>query len=135
MTCYKHGDMVKSITNDVLVSVETSFQKGGNDLYDEEFIFAYRITIENLSESTIKLLRRHWFIVDSSEHREVEGEGVIGQQPVLEPGESHQYISACNLHTDMGKMYGTYLFERLIDGHRFDVIIPEFQLIVPFKNN
>lgn len=127
--------MVTSITNEVQVSVETTYQKGAGPYYNEEFIFAYRVSIVNLGESTVKLLRRHWYITDSCDHREVEGEGVVGQQPVLEPGESHQYISACNLQTEMGKMYGTYLFERIVDGHQFFVKIPEFQLIVPFKNN
>ena len=127
--------MVTFVSNKVQVSVETTFQKGGSPYHGEEYIFAYRITIVNLGEATVKLLRRHWYIVDSIDHREVEGEGVVGQQPVLEPGETHQYISACNLQSEMGKMYGTYLFERVLDGHRFHVNIPEFQLIVPFKFN
>jgi ApaG protein len=65
----------------------------------------------------------------------VEGEGVVGQQPVLEPGESHEYVSGCNLKTGIGKMRGTYLMERLVDGRQFQVVIPEFVLIVPYKLN
>ena len=70
--------------------------------------------IENQSSFTVKLLRRHWFITDSNLiKREVEGEGVVGQTPTLEPGQDYEYISACNLQTDTGKMYGFYIFERL----------------------
>ena len=67
--------------------------------------------------------------------REVEGEGVVGQQPVLEPGEVHEYVSGCNLKTTMGKMVGTYLMERVIDGRRFRVNVPEFLLVVPYRLN
>ena len=75
-------------------------------------------------------------ISDSNgEMRQVEGEGVVGQQPVLEPGQSHQYISGCNLKTNIGKMAGTYLMERIIDGKKFQVKIPEFTMIVPYKLN
>ena len=100
------------------------------------FFFAYKIIIENNSEFTVKLLRRHWYIYDSNAVvREVEGEGVVGQQPVLEPGESHEYVSGCNLKTGIGKMRGTYTMERLVDGSLFTVNIPEFVLIVPYKLN
>ncbi len=123
--------MFKAITNEVQVAVETSRSDG----FADEHVFAYRITITNLGDATVQLLRRHWFIVDSVEQKEVEGEGVVGQKPILEPGESHEYISGCHLQTETGKMYGTYLFERVVDGYQFKVRIPEFQLIVPFKNN
>ena len=84
----------------------------------------------------IKLLRRHWHIVDSNgTYREIEGEGVVGQQPVIEPGKSHQYVSACNLRTDMGKMYGSYQMENLYNKKILIVQIPEFQMIAPFKMN
>jgi ApaG protein len=99
-------------------------------------MFAYRITIANQSEYTVKLLRRHWYITDSVHGTsEVEGEGVVGQQPVLEPGETHQYVSGCAIKSDIGKMYGTYLMERSIDGQFFEVKIPEFLLVAPFYNN
>jgi ApaG protein len=84
----------------------------------------------------VKLLRRHWYITDSNgTYREVEGEGVVGQQPVIEPGGSHQYISACNLRSDMGKMSGSYQMENLYNKRLFQVQIPEFQMIAPFKLN
>jgi ApaG protein len=67
--------------------------------------------------------------------REVEGEGVVGQQPVLEPGQSHQYVSGCNLKSGLGKMTGTYTMERIIDGSKLQVIIPEFTMIAPLRLN
>ena len=89
------------------------------------------------SPSCLKLtLSRHWFIFDSNgTHREVEGEGVIGVQPILEPGEIHEYVSGCNLKTEMGKMWGAYTFKRIVDEQLFDVQIPEFQLLCSFKLN
>lgn len=128
--------MYKAITRDIKVSVETFYQESASHPDTGHYAFAYRITIENNSEHTVKLLRRHWYIADSngSKH-EVEGEGVVGLQPVIEPDYAHQYISGCNLQTDMGKMYGTYLMERLSDGLLFEIEIPEFYMITPYRNN
>ena len=67
--------------------------------------------------------------------KEVEGEGVIGQQPILEPGDSYQYVSGCNLKSGIGKMRGSYQMERIVDGKKMKVNIPEFLLIAPFKLN
>ena len=99
-------------------------------------MFAYRITITNESEYAVKLLRRHWNITDANGVvREVEGEGVVGQQPVIEPGASHQYVSGSAIKTEIGKMHGTYLMQRLIDEVKFKVHIPEFQMVAPYKLN
>ena len=120
----------------VTVSVSTNYLPDYSSPLQQHYVFAYKITIQNNSEYTVKLLRRHWHIYDSNGVvREVEGEGVVGQQPVLEPGEAHQYVSGCNLKTNIGKMNGTYLFERLMDGKQFQVSIPDFTLIVPYKLN
>lgn len=128
--------MVTAVTNDIKVSVETFYQETASKPDNNHYVFAYRVTIENLSERTIKLLRRHWHIVDSNgTAREVEGEGVVGLQPVLEPDQKHEYFSGCNLQTDMGKMFGTYLMERQIDGVSFEVAIPEFYMVVPYRLN
>ena len=67
--------------------------------------------------------------------REVEGEGVIGEQPVLNPGDSHEYSSFCDLDTDIGRMHGTYLMSRHNDGSLFEVAIPEFRMVAPFRMN
>ncbi len=128
--------MVQSVTEGVSITVETFYQPAQSNPVASEYLFAYRITIENLSTMPVKLLRRQWHIVDSNgAYREVEGEGVVGQQPVIQPGESHQYISACNLRSDMGKMWGNYLMENLYNKKLFRVSIPEFQMIAPFKGN
>lgn len=128
--------MVTAVTKGIKIIVRTQYQ----DLYSKpeqsHFLFTYRITIENNSEYTVKLLRRHWYIFDSSsEMREVEGEGVVGQQPVLMPGDIYEYESACNLTTEMGMMHGTYIMERQADKLMFKVDIPEFELITPAKLN
>ncbi|RAU83026.1 Co2+/Mg2+ efflux protein ApaG [Pontibacter arcticus] len=128
--------METTTTEGVKVSVTMNYLPDYSNPIQQHFVFAYRIKIENKSEFTIKLLRRHWYIHDATGVvREVEGEGVVGQQPVLEPGELHEYVSGCNLKTGLGKMRGTYLMERLLDGKQFDATIPEFTLIVPYKLN
>lgn len=130
------AESIQQVTEGVSVTVETFFQPRQSNPIASEYLFAYRITIENLSTMPVKLLRRHWHIIDSNgSYREVEGEGVIGQQPVIEPSGSHQYVSACSLRTDMGKMHGTYLMENLYNKKLFKVAIPEFQMIAPFKGN
>lgn len=128
--------MVQQVTEGVSITVETFYQPTQSNPMSSEFLFAYRITIENLSTMPVKLLRRHWHIIDSNgTYREVEGEGVVGQQPIVEPGESYQYVSAANLRSEIGKMYGTYQMENLFNKKLITVSIPEFQLIAPFKMN
>jgi ApaG protein len=128
--------MVTKITEGVKVSVETMFQPEYSNPANNHFMFAYKITIENQTDYTVQLLRRHWFIFDSnSTHREVEGEGVVGQQPVIEPGESHEYVSGCNLNTEIGSMKGSYEMKRMADGSHFEVNVPEFILVSPYRLN
>ena len=128
--------MVTATTKGIRISVETEYQPEYSSPTQFHYVFTYRIAIENLSEQTIQLLHRHWYIHDANRPvKEVEGEGVVGQQPVLEPGETHTYVSGCNLKSGMGKMYGTYTMERIIDGMKFEVNIPEFTMVVPYKLN
>lgn len=128
--------METAITHDIRVSVESMYQSMYSKPKTKEYLHAYRITVENLGEETVQLLRRHWYIWDSSgELREVEGEGVVGEQPILEPASQYQYVSGCPLKTDMGKMYGKYTMQRKSDGATFEVKIPTFLLIPPFKKN
>ncbi|MFY8021040.1 MAG: Co2+/Mg2+ efflux protein ApaG [Bacteroidia bacterium] len=127
---------VVAITNQVKITVETFYQNMLAPNPEARHMFAYRIRIHNQGEHTIKLLRRHWFIIDSiNGNSEVEGEGVVGKQPVLEPGEFHQYVSGCSLAGDMGKMFGFYIMERQFDGKLFEVEIPAFTMIVPYILN
>lgn len=128
--------MISLITKGVKVSVVTEFQQDYSNAFQSHFVFTYRIRIENNSENTLQLLRRHWYIYDTfGTVREVEGEGVVGVQPILEPGESHEYVSGCNLRSSIGKMVGIYEMERIIDGKKINIEIPEFNLIAPFKLN
>ena len=116
--------------------VETFYQPAHSNPLNSEYLFAYRITIENRTANTLKLLSRHWHIIDSNgTHREVEGEGVVGEQPVIASGDSYQYSSAANLNSDIGKMYGTYVVENLSNKRKMKVAIPEFQLVAPAKLN
>lgn len=126
--------MVTSTTHGVKVSVETFFQHDFSQ--NEEYVFAYRITIENQGEQEVQLLRRHWHIYDTNGlWREVEGEGVVGEQPEIKPGQMHQYVSGCHLATPAGKMNGTYLMQRISDGQHFEVEVPEFHMVAPFLLN
>ena len=128
--------MISKISEGIEISVETFYQPDYSNPVAGEYMFAYRITIDNHNNFPVKLHRRHWNIFDSNgTHREVEGEGVVGVQPSMQPGERYQYVSGCNLRTEMGKMYGTYLMENLNSKTTFDVNIPVFEMIVPFKMN
>jgi len=128
--------MVNQVTEGVSISVEAFYQPAQSNPLSSEFLFAYRITIENLSTMPVQLLRRHWYIKDSNgSTKEVEGEGVVGQQPIIEPGDSYQYVSAASLRSEIGKMYGTYEMVNLYNKKVISVNIPEFQLLAPFKMN
>jgi len=128
--------MVTEVTDGVSVSVETFYQPNQSSPPHSEYLFAYRITIENQTAVPLQLISRHWYIKDSNcDNREVAGDGVVGQQPIIDPGQSYQYISAAQLKSDIGKMYGTYEMENLYNKRRFTVNIPTFKLVTPFKLN
>ncbi len=121
-----------STTNGITVSVEAQYLPEHSNPRGLKFIFGYHITIENRSSETVQLLRRKWYITDSFGNvREVAGDGVVGKQPVLEPGEAHSYVSFCNLFSEVGKMRGFYTMARQPDGHEFEVEIPEFKMVAP----
>lgn len=128
--------MTSLISEGIQVTVETFYQPDYSNPLQGEFMFAYKILIENHNAFSVKLHRRHWYIFDSTgEHREVEGEGVVGVQPTLQTGETYQYVSGCNLRSEMGKMYGTYQMENLHSKKMFEVQIPAFEMIAPMKEN
>lgn len=128
--------MNSKISEGVEVSVETFYQQDYSNPLQSEYMFAYRITIENHNSFPVRLQSRHWHIFDSNgSYREVEGDGVVGMQPVINPGDEYQYVSGCNLHTEMGRMHGTYLMENLENQQLFDVNIPAFEMVTPFKFN
>ena len=128
--------MVSAITKGIQVSVETTYQPDFSNPQQHHYVFTYKVRIENKSSHTVQLLRRRWEIFDAAETRKiVEGDGVIGQQPILEPGETHTYVSGCNLKSGMGKMRGSFTLEKLWDGQLWEVVIPEFQLIATLFQN
>jgi ApaG protein len=96
-----------------------------------QFVFVYTITVQNTGEATAKLISRHWVITDAEgKVEEVKGDGVVGEQPVLAPGEAFRYTSGCPMETPVGSMRGTYHCVAE-DGTHFDVAIPEFVLAMP----
>lgn len=128
--------MVTAITDGIKVTVEATYQAEFSSPHQQHFVFIYKVTIANESTSTVQLLRRKWEIHDAGEQlKVVEGEGVVGQQPVMESGSFHQYVSGCNLRSGLGKMRGKYFMERVMDGQLIEVVIPEFQLIAEIFDN
>lgn len=130
------NEQVSHITQGVQVSVQTKYMQDYSSPDQLHFVFGYKVLIKNNSSDTIQLLNRTWEIFDSAGvNRSVTGEGVIGQRPILEPGQSHEYTSGCNFKSSMGKMVGSYEFIRLSDNKKFDVFIPEFHMVAPFRLN
>ncbi len=115
-------------TENIRVSVRPLYLESESNVVSRKFVFAYFITIENQSTDTVQLLRRHWYIThDTGRVEEVEGEGVIGKQPVIPPGTSHDYNSFCILESLEGFMEGTYTMKRT-NGETFRINIPRFVL-------
>lgn len=117
--------------NDFSIGVATRYVEGESDPGAQRFVFAYTITISNEGGIPAQLLNRHWVITDGNgEVKEVEGPGVVGKQPLIEPGQSFRYTSGCVLPTPVGTMHGEYEFRRE-DDSRFHVPIPAFSLVLP----
>ncbi|VWX32944.1 Co2+/Mg2+ efflux protein ApaG [Limnobacter sp. 130] len=113
------------------VRVSTQFLEEQSDKDKGPYVFAYTIEIENVGERTAQLLSRHWIITDAHNIvQEVKGDGVVGEQPTLRPGESFEYTSGCPLPTPVGTMKGSYTFVGE-GGEQFDVPVPEFLLSMP----
>ena len=116
------------LTDGIRITVQPVFAPEHSDIHEPRFLFVYHIRIENVSNSTAQLLWRHWYIHDDTAgDSEVEGEGVIGEQPVLAPGDVHEYESFCVLRGPKGWMEGFYEFKRA-DGTKFRAEIPRFEL-------
>lgn len=115
----------------IAIQVETEFVSGQSAPEQRRFAFAYTITIQNTGEVAVQLLSRHWMITDGNGNlREVAGDGVVGEQPHLAPGEGFRYSSGAMLETPVGTMEGKYRM-RADDGAEFDAPIPAFTLAVP----
>lgn len=118
-------------TGDVVVRVSVSFLPEQSEPGHGRWFWAYHIRIENDGDAAVKLVSREWIIKDGrGDRREVRGEGVVGEQPVIEPGEAFDYVSGCPLATPTGAMEGQYHMVAA-DGTRFAVAIPRFPLIAP----
>ncbi|MBS0372224.1 MAG: Co2+/Mg2+ efflux protein ApaG [Proteobacteria bacterium] len=113
------------------VTAVSRFIEEQSDLEANRYVFAYHITIRNVGRITAQLVSRHWIIADAEGTvQEVQGAGVIGQQPVLQPGQSFEYTSGCTIATPVGTMKGSYQMVAE-DGTPFDAEIPEFTLAMP----
>jgi ApaG protein len=123
--------MADDIRYEIQVSTRTQYLPEQSDEAAERYLFAYTITLKNTGTITAQLISRHWIITDAQNQvREVRGLGVVGEQPVLKPGESYEYTSGTDMPTAVGTMRGSY---QMIaeDGTRFDAPIPEFTLSIP----
>jgi len=124
----------RETTRNIRVSVEPSFLDDQSAPDENRYVWAYRVTIENQGEADVQLLSRFWQITDSrGRTREVRGQGVIGEQPTIAPGNSYQYTSGAPLETPSGFMTGTYRMRRA-DGESFEVGIPLFALESPYES-
>lgn len=120
-------------THDVTVSVEPYYLEDQSTPDDDHYVWAYHVRIENKGTETVQLLTRHWRITDSNGVlQEVRGEGVVGEQPVLSPGEAFEYTSGTPLATPSGIMVGTYGMQ-LADGRLVDINVPAFSLDSPHQ--
>lgn len=123
--------MTTSVNYDINIQVKTQYLPDRSNPEESRYAFAYTITITNQGNLAAKLLSRHWLINHSDQRQEeVRGDGVVGEQPVLSPGQSFNYTSGAVISTPVGSMHGSY---QMIseDGHHFDAAIPPFTLAVP----
>ncbi|WP_026450547.1 Co2+/Mg2+ efflux protein ApaG [Aequorivita capsosiphonis] len=128
--------MVQQVTQGIRISVKTEFDGTFCKNRKVQYAFAYTITIENQSKDTVQLTSRCWKIKDSLNKTQiVEGEGVIGEKPILKPGERHSYTSGCLLVSPFGAMKGYYNMVNFSTTRKFRVSIPLFNLSAPFSIN
>lgn len=122
----------EALTEGVRVAVSSQYLPQQSNAAKNRFVFTYSVVIENQGPSAVELKTRHWIITDAQQDiEEVHGEGVVGEQPKLAPGESFEYRSGCVLTTPWGTMNGSYQMVRE-DGSRFDAVIAPFLLVAPF---
>jgi ApaG protein len=123
--------MEKNEKYGINITARVNYLAEQSDETDLRYVFSYTITITNTGDTTVQLISRHWIITDAKhEIQEVRGQGVVGEQPLLKPGQSFEYTSGTVLATQVGTMAGTYQMVAA-DGARFDAIIPQFVLSVP----
>ncbi|MGF1561394.1 MAG: Co2+/Mg2+ efflux protein ApaG [Geminicoccaceae bacterium] len=124
--------MYEQITDGIRVAVEPFYLEEQSEPSEDRFVFGYRVMIENVGNGTVRLIGRHWQIIDAvGRQMEVHGDGVVGEQPILAPGESFEYTSGAPLAAPSGIMHGTYHMRREDSAVLFDVAIPAFSLDAP----
>ena len=127
--------MYSNVSNSIMVMAQPIYLEEESLPLQNKFFWAYQITIKNKSEDVVVLRRRHWFITDANgTMQEVEGRGVVGQEPSLKPGESFTYTSGALLSTPSGIMMGNYQMEAA-SGEKFEVGIPAFSLDSPHEKH
>jgi ApaG protein len=120
-----------SVRHRINIDVETTYLDDQSEPREQRYVFAYTITIRNEGEVPAKLLTRHWIITDANGRvQEVRGDGVVGEQPYLKPGQGFRYSSGAVLETPVGTMQGSYQMVA-DDGAQFDAPIPAFRLAMP----
>jgi ApaG protein len=128
--------MMQQVTSGIKISVKTSFEGTFYQNHKIKYAFSYEISIENLSNDVVQLNSRYWKIKDALNTVEVvKGEGVVGQTPILQPGEFHTYASGCVLHSAFGSMRGYYNMTNFSSSQSFKVFVPSFKLSAPFSLN
>lgn len=129
----KEQNRYAATTRSINVQVQPTYLEDQSSPDENYYVWSYRVRIENAGGETVQLLNRYWKITDAAGRvQEVRGPGVVGEQPVLAPGESYEYTSGCPLSTPSGIMVGTYEMETR-DGELFDIAIPAFSLDSPFQ--
>ena len=127
--------MSDTTTNGIRVQVSSQFLPDRSSPKEEQYVFAYHITITNVGTDVAQLISRHWIITNADgETEEVQGPGVVGEQPLLKPGEHFEYTSFCHMKTNVGTMHGSYTMVTP-DGEAFQARIAPFTLAVPFALN
>lgn len=125
--------MYQETTRDIRITVEPLYLDDQSEPSDNHYVWAYQVTITNEGSDTVQLLTRHWKITDSvGRTQEVRGPGVVGEQPVLKPGDSYEYASGTPLSTPSGIMVGSYQMQ-CTGGETFDAMIPAFSLDSPHQ--
>ena len=128
--------MKSAVTSGIEIRVGSKYEPIFSNEENSEFLFSYSIEITNTNDFPVRLLNRHWHITDGLGNvRQVDGDGVIGKQPIIKSFQNFTYESACDFSTHVGKMQGYYMFKNLENGYTFKVYIPEFMMISQQKLN
>ncbi len=123
-------------TEGVKITVTTQFRTDLSQVNESRFFFNYRVEMENMNESSVQLIHRDWYIFDSlNDASIVSGQGVVGEQPILNPGQKYAYTSGCELTSELGRMRGFYTFKNQVTGEMLQIFIPTFDLVYPAKMN